>query len=73
VAFNCWFLTVATGNAGGDKMDGTSAGIDEGWTIERTFSWLHNYRRLLVRHDRLLTVYRAFFHVACMMITLRYL
>ena len=28
------------------------------WKIERTFSWLQNYRRLLVRHDRLLTVYR---------------
>jgi len=43
------------------------------WKIERTFSWLQNFRRLLVRHDRLITVYRGFFHLACLMITLRHL
>jgi transposase len=43
------------------------------WKIERTFSWLQNFRRLLVRHDRLITVYRGFFYLACLMITLRHL
>jgi transposase len=42
------------------------------WKIERTFSWLGNFRRLLVRFDRLLTVYQGFFHIACLMITVRY-
>jgi len=37
------------------------------WIIERTIAWLGWSRRLLVRHERLLTVYAAFFHVACLM------
>ena len=41
------------------------------WIIERTFAWLGNYRRLVVRYDRSLTIYRAFFHIACFMIVLR--
>lgn len=43
------------------------------WKVERTFAWLGNYRRLVVRWDRSLTIYTAFFHVACLMITLRQL
>jgi hypothetical protein len=34
---------------------------------------LQNFRRLLVRQDRILTVYRGLFHFACLLITLRYL
>jgi transposase len=41
------------------------------WTVERTFAWLTNFRRLVVRHDRSLTIYQAFFHIACFMIVLR--
>jgi transposase len=41
------------------------------WMVERTFAWLGNFRRLVVRYDRLLTIYRAFFHIACFMIVLR--
>ena len=40
------------------------------WKIERTFSWLSNFRRLVVRYERLITVYRGFFHLACLMIVL---
>ena len=40
------------------------------WKIERTFSWLSNFRRLVVRYDRLITIYRGFFHLACIMIVL---
>ena len=43
------------------------------WKIERTFAWLGNYRRLLVRYDHDIKMYEAFFHVACLLITLRYL
>ena len=42
------------------------------WTVERTFAWLGNFRRLLVRQDRLLSRYQGFFHVACLLITLRF-
>ena len=40
------------------------------WKIERTFSWLSNFRRLVVRYERLITVYRGFFHPSCLMIVL---
>jgi transposase len=43
------------------------------WKVERTIAWLGNYRRLTVRYDRRLESYRAFFHIACALITLRFL
>ena len=41
------------------------------WKVERTLAWLGNFRRLVVRYDRLITIYQAFFHIACFMIVLR--
>jgi len=41
------------------------------WIVERTHAWLGNFRRLVVRYDRSLTIYGAFFHIACFMIVLR--
>ena len=41
------------------------------WKVERTFAWLQNYRRLVVRWDRSAKMFQAFLHVACLMITLR--
>ena len=41
------------------------------WKVERTFAWLGNFRRLVVRYDRFTTIYEAFFHIAYFMITLR--
>jgi transposase len=43
------------------------------WKVERTFSWLNHFPRLVVRWDRSLTIYSGFFHVACLLITLRQL
>jgi len=43
------------------------------WKVERTFAWLGSFRRLVVRYDRRLDMYRAFFHLACAIITLRFL
>ena len=43
------------------------------WKIERTIAWLGNFRRLLIRWERKITMYQAFVHVACMMIALRQL
>jgi transposase len=39
--------------------------------VERTFAWPAKFRRLVVRYDRSLTIYQAFFHIACFMIVLR--
>jgi transposase len=41
------------------------------WKIERTFAWLGNFRRLVIRYERLITVYLGFFHLACIIIALR--
>lgn len=41
------------------------------WIVERTIAWLGNFRRLLVRHERLLETYRGLFYMACALITLR--
>ena len=40
------------------------------WVVERTFAWLGNSRRLLVRHERLLAPYRGFFTLALILICL---
>jgi transposase len=41
------------------------------WIIERTNAWFGQFRRLLVRHEHLLSTYRAFFYLACFWIILR--
>lgn len=43
------------------------------WKVERTFAWFGNFRRLVVRWERSLTMYLAFFHLTCLLITLRQL
>jgi transposase len=40
------------------------------WKGERTIAWLGNFRRLIVRHEQHIRMYRAFFHLACIMIVL---
>lgn len=41
------------------------------WKIERLIAWLGNFRRLVVRYERNLLIYRAFVHVACLLIIAR--
>jgi len=41
------------------------------WEIEQTFFGISNYRRLVVLYERRITVYQAFFHIACSLITLK--
>jgi len=41
------------------------------WKVERTFAWLGNFRRLVVRYDHGILAYQAFFNVACLMLALR--
>jgi transposase len=40
------------------------------WKIERTFAWLQNFRRLVVRHDRKITMFEAYLQLGCTIITL---
>ena len=46
-------------------------GYAERWKVERTFAWLGNFRRLLVRHERYICTFRAFFLVAMILVSLR--
>lgn len=41
------------------------------WKVERTFAWFGNFRRLVVRYEHKHWIYRAFVHLACLLITLR--
>ena len=41
------------------------------WIVERTFAWLGHFRRLVIRYERLITIYAGFFHIACALLTLR--
>ena len=42
------------------------------WKIERLFAWLQNYRRILVRFDRIVENYIGFVHLGCLVILLRH-
>lgn len=42
------------------------------WVVERTFSWLNRYRRLLIRWEKKSENYLAFLHLACALITYRH-
>jgi transposase len=41
------------------------------YTVERSFAWLGNFRRLLIRWEHLFSVYRSFFTVAVLLLCLR--
>jgi transposase len=38
------------------------------WVVERTFAWLHNYKRLLIRYDRRHEIHEAFLALACCLV-----
>jgi transposase len=41
------------------------------WIIERTFSWLQNFRRLLQRHERYAFIFAGFVSMAALITTVR--
>jgi transposase len=43
------------------------------WVVERTISWLHNFRRLRIRFERLAFIHEAFMKIACCIICWRQL
>jgi len=40
------------------------------WKIERTFAWIQNFRRLVVRYDRKIEMFDAYLKLGCTIITL---
>lgn len=43
------------------------------WVVERTLSWLHQFRRLRVRYDRTAEIHQAFLTIGCILICWRHL
>lgn len=41
------------------------------WVVERSFVWLHGFRRLLVRYERRADMHEAFLGLACCLICFR--
>jgi transposase len=41
------------------------------WIVERTNAWLFNFRRLTVRYERRIELFKAFLQLACALIALR--
>ncbi|MCL0065101.1 transposase [Dehalococcoidia bacterium] len=45
-------------------------GYRERWKVERTFAWLFNFRRLIVRWEHDYHIFLAFLIIACIIILL---
>ena len=43
------------------------------WVVERTFAWLHQFKRLRVRYERRADLHRAFLTLGCCVICARML
>jgi transposase len=41
------------------------------WVVERTFAWLHHFRRLLVRYDRRHEIHEALLAIGCCLVCFR--
>lgn len=41
------------------------------WVVERTIAWLHQFRRLRVRHERRADIHQAFLTLGCIVICFR--
>ncbi len=41
------------------------------WVVERTFAWLHQFKRLLVRYDRRAEIHEAFLALGCCLVCFR--
>ena len=54
--------------------DGPGSGLgSERWVVERTFAWLHNFRRLRIRYERSPDLHLAFMQLGCAVICQRML
>jgi transposase len=41
------------------------------WVVERTFAWLHNFKRLLVRYERRAEIHHALLALGCSLVCFR--
>mgnify|MGYP001029745728 CR=1 FL=1 len=43
------------------------------WVVERTIAWLHRFKRLLIRYERLESMHQALLDLGCALICFRFL
>jgi transposase len=55
------------------KSDHGSGLGRERWVVERSLSWLHQYRRLRIRYERRADIHEAFLTIGCSLICLKLL
>jgi transposase len=53
-------------------VHGSGLGVTR-WVVERTISWLHQFRRLRVRYERRADIHQAFMILGCTLICWRQL
>jgi transposase len=41
------------------------------WIVERTHAWIQNFRRLTIRYERRIDIYRSLIHMGCALIVLK--
>jgi transposase len=54
------------------RQSGHGSGLGRArWVVERTFAWLHHFKRLLVRYDRRAEIHDAFLALGCCLVCFR--
>lgn len=41
------------------------------WTVERSFSWLQNFRRLCIRWEKSTCLFQGFLHLSCSLLLIK--
>jgi transposase len=67
-----WARGIAPAIAQRNTEHGSGLGIYR-WVVERTLSWLHQFRRLRVRYERRADIHEAFLTLGCIVICHNYL
>ena len=60
-----------TSGSEGEGLETGNLAPRQSFTRQYTLYWLGNFRRLIVRYDRLIEVYNAFLHLAFIMLVLK--
>lgn len=55
----------------GPKPQCPKANYEQRWKVERTFAWLGNFRRTLIRWERKFEAFKGFVTFTCMFVTIR--